>query len=87
MPIGLVLPMLEHAGKKEKEETIRDIYMAKYPLMVQGHLEFEDYGTFKLRMESQSLTISQPKSYEEIEEEMAQVVKAYERQVNNHEII
>lgn len=78
MNLDFSIDLIIYALEKEQEKIAWDLWITLYPKMLTGKLEFVSFEEFKNKLYKKNYT---NKSYQEIEEEMDKVIKAYERQV------
>lgn len=68
---------IQHALNQELEQSAWDLWTSIYPSMTTGHVKFMSFLEFKEKLYQPKQEPSD-KSVEEIEEEMAAVMAAYE---------
>lgn len=74
----MAVDYLTHAQEKEKERAAWDLWTGLYPFMAINWLKYKGFDELKNAIFKQPVRLT-PKAAEEIEDEMARVVAAYEK--------
>lgn len=78
LPIKNITRLLNKAIEKDREKTAWDLWSNMYPYMIIGRIKAQSFNDFKNDLFQQTQQYSS-KSIEEIEEEMNEVIAAYEK--------
>lgn len=76
-PSNLLNRLLKNAHEKETENLIYDLWKSLYPKMISGEMEFIEYSAYKEKVIKKKDKFTNI-TYEEVENEMARVIAAYE---------
>ncbi len=78
LPLSIITDYIIHAVEKEKDQLAWELWTSVYPNMVLGYIKFKDFTSFKTDLLKKPLQYSH-KTPEEIENELLDVIAAYER--------
>lgn len=76
LEFDFTIDLINYAFEKDLENTAWELWISKFPLMdKENFISFEDFKNTLFKKKYTN------KSYDDIEKEMENVIKAYERQV------
>lgn len=78
LPLSAVVDYIAYAFEQEKERAAWKLWTEIYPFMAAGLIGFVKYADFKRKLFENKYKFTE-KTAKEIEEEMAQVIAAYEK--------
>lgn len=78
LPLSAGIDFIFHAIEKERERWAWDLYTSIYPYMILERVKATEFDEFKMKLFQPKHKYTETKTYEEINNEMMNVIASYE---------